>query len=146
METWSEKAERISADVYFYNPDEYDIPETIEGWAIYDEKRKIKVAFVNNARSPKMIRNIALHELEHLENEDSTFSFSMTTSKMESKANLFMVEEQAEDYVVNYGDIYEDSCIDVNDFLDSYELSRNFYEIAQKILFEKFGKKLQLGY
>lgn len=149
METWQEKAERIGATVVIFDPDNYpssDKLEEIDGWAVYNEDFGLKVAFVNAHRSTPYQGNIAYHELDHLELGHSHYPIGTASIMQESYANNCMLEERVDSYFESYDEVTEDTYVDVNNFLDLYELSHNFYYKAEQIIRRKLLERLHLDY
>ncbi|QDK71491.1 hypothetical protein [Lactococcus protaetiae] len=149
METWQEKAARIGAEVVIFDPDNYPNSEDLEnvdGWAVYDKDYDVKVAFINAHRSTVVQGNIAYHELEHIEQGHSHYPFSTTKLMYESSANDSMLEKRVDDYVCSYESIDENTIIDVNKFLDLYELGHELYYKAEKIIKEKMLEHIRFSY
>ncbi|MGL5896458.1 MAG: hypothetical protein ACRCZN_05685 [Lactococcus lactis] len=149
METWKEKADRIGAVVVIFDPDIYPNSEELEkvdGWAVYDEEFGIKVAFVNAHRSTIAQGNISYHELEHLEQGHSHYPIGTAGIMQESYANNCMLEERADVYMKGYDEITEETYVDINNFLDLYELSHEYYHKAEKIIKRKLSERLNFNY
>ncbi|MDR0299153.1 MAG: hypothetical protein LBI13_03605 [Streptococcaceae bacterium] len=104
--------------------------ETSEKVGLYIEE--FNIIFLSANLDGIELENYTLHEVAHALSGDILTHLSSAQLKIvqEAKANRFMIQQQAEEWLGSYE--VRPEAIDISNFLEYFHFPASFYDMAQK--------------